>query len=196
MKYIAAVILPFLLISCASEETPEVLDPQEVFWSNLMEHCNEAFPGGLTHEPPGDEMLTGTELLIAHFRECDEDTLKIPFHIEIEDTDEWDRSRTWVFIRHEDALEIRHDHRNPDGTEDEDNTWYGGFTETPGSESYQEFIYHGREDPDGKRLGWRIEIYPDERYTYGTIRGDEWTWRVDFDLTEEIDAPPAPWGHE
>ena len=194
MKIILFTLPLLFLLSCTSGERAEVVDPQKVFWNNLMEHCGKAFPGGLTKEPPGDEMLTGTELLIAHFRECGEDTIKIPFHIEIEDTDEWDRSRTWNFIRHDDRLEIRHDHRKEDGTEDEDN-WYGGFTEEPGSEAYQEFVYYGREDPDGKRLGWRIEIYPNERYTYGTIRGDEWTWRVDFDLTEEIDAPPAPWGH-
>jgi hypothetical protein len=37
---------------------------------------------------------------------------------------------------------------------------------------------------------------PGERYTYGTIRGGEWTWRVDFDLSRTVPAPPAPWGHE
>jgi len=196
MKYIVVLLmLPFLMLSCASNDTPEVVDTQEVFWNNLKKHCDQAFAGGLVKEPPGDKMLTGTELLIAHFRECSEDTIKVPFHIEIEDVDDWDRSRTWFFIRHENRLELRHDHRKRDGSEDENN-WYGGFTEEPGTENMQEFIYYGREDPEGKRLGWRIKFYPDERYTYGTIRGDEYTWRVDFDLTEDIDAPPAPWGHE
>jgi hypothetical protein len=195
MRYLFTILAAIFLLGCTSRDIPEVIDPEELFWNNLSKHCGKAFAGGLTKEPPGDEMLTGTELLIAHFRECGDDTLRIPFHIEIEETNDWDRSRTWLFIRHDDRLEIRHDHRKRDGSEDENN-WYGGYTEEPGSESYQEFIYHGRVDPEGKRLGWRIEIYPDERYTYGTIRGDDWTWRVDFDLTEAIDAPPAPWGHE
>ena len=195
MKQFLTLFIALLMLSCTSGESPESVSPQEVFIDNLKKHCGKAFAGGLVKEPPGDEMLTGTEMLIAHFRECDGDTLRIPFHIEIEDTDDWDRSRTWNFIRHDDRLEIRHDHRERDGTEYEDN-WYGGFTEHPGNGTYQEFIYYGREDPEGKRLGWRIEIIPNERYTYGTIRGDDWTWRVDFDLSEEIDAPPAPWGHE
>ena len=195
MKYLALFFIPFLLLSCTSKESTEVIDIQEAFWSNLKQHCNMAFPGALVKEPDGDEMLTGTELLIAHFRECGEDTIKVPFHIEIEGTEDWDRSRTWLFIKHDDRLELRHDHRKPDGSEDENN-WYGGFTEEAGTGNVQEFIYYGREDPEGKRLGWRIQIFPNERYIYGTIRGDEYTWRVDFDLTEEIDAPPAPWGHE
>ncbi len=196
MKYIVVLLmLPFLMLSCTSDDTPEVVDPQEVFWNNLKNHCGLAFAGGLSKEPPGDEMLTGTELLIVHFRECIEDTIKAPFHIEIENTDDWDRSRTWFFIRHEDRLELRHDHRKPDGSED-DNNWYGGFTEEPGTGHIQEFIYYGREDPDRKRLGWRIQIFPDEQYIYGTIRSDDYTWRVDFDLTQAVDAPPAPWGHE
>lgn len=48
----------------------------------------------------------------------------------------------------------------------------------------------------GARPGWRIEIVPGERYTCGTIRGEEYPWRVDSDLTREVPAPPAPWGRE
>jgi hypothetical protein len=93
------------------------------------------------------------------------------------------------------VLELRHDHRKSDGSEDEV-TLYGGFTETAGKPNSQEFIYYGRNDPEGKRLGWRLEIIPHERYTYGTIRGDEWTWRVDFDLSDPIPPPPPAWGYE
>jgi hypothetical protein len=195
MKYITIFLITFLLLSCTSRNELQVINPQEVYWNNLKQHCNAAFPGGLVKEPVGDEMLTGTELLIAHFRVCVEDTIKVPFHIEIEGTEDWDRSRTWLFIKHDDRLELRHDHRKRDGSEDENN-WYGGFTEDSGTENIQEFIYYGREDPESKQLGWRIQIFPNERYIYGTIRGDEYTWRVDFDLTGETVAPPAPWGHE
>jgi hypothetical protein len=175
---------------------PAVVDsPRHEFWQNLAHHCGNAYRGGLTLEPPGDEMLTGTEELIVHFRECEEERLKLPFHIEIEQDDSWDRSRTWVYMRHDDALELRHDHRYEDGSE-HDNNWYGGLTRHPGSAQMQEFIVADRTGPDGALLGWRIEIVPDERYTYGTIRGGEWTWRVDFDLSETVAPPPAPWGHQ
>jgi hypothetical protein len=168
---------------------------QDGFWRNLTTHCGSAFRGRLTLEPPGDDMLTGTEELIVHFRECSPTEIRAPFHIEKEETGLWDRSRTWVFTRTSEGLELRHDHRRPDGTPDE-STWYGGSTRTAGSAQRQEFIYAERTGADGSVLGWRVEIVPGERYTYGTIRGGEWTWRVDFDLREAVPAPPAPWGFQ
>jgi len=140
-------------------------------------------------------MLTGTEELVVHFRQCTADTLRLPFHIEREATADWDRSRTWIYTRTADGLELRHDHRQPDGTDDEV-TGYGGTTRSAGTARQQEFILAERTAPDGALLGWRVEIEPGERYTYGTIRGGEWTWRVDFDLTRPLPPPPAPWGYE
>jgi len=177
--------------------TPDAPDMaiRDAYFENLATHCGQAFPGGLTLEPPGDDMLEGEELLVVHFRECTDDELQLPFHIEKMDG-EWDRSRTWIFRKHGDGtLELRHDHRQPDGTED-DVTWYGAFTVATGTPHRQEFI-RDREYEDGSTRGWRIEIEPGERYTYGTIRNGEWTWRVDFDLSEPLDqTPPPPWGYE
>jgi hypothetical protein len=169
--------------------------PQQAFWANLSRYCGRAYPGRLTLEPPGDEMLTGTEQLIVHFRECGADTLKLPFHIEKEAEQAWDRSRTWVFMRTATGLELRHDHRHEDGTPNE-STWYGGHTREPGTANRQEFVLAERRAADGSLLGWRVEVVPGERYTYGTIRGGEWTWRVDFDLSRSVPTPPAPWGNE
>jgi len=165
------------------------------FFENLAEHCGNAYYGSLTLEPEGDEMLTGTERLIVHFRECDDNQLRVPFHIELEVDTSWDRSRTWIFTKHDDGLEIRHDHRMPDGTED-DVTMYGGHTVGIGTANLQEFQSVPRTQETGTFRGWRIEIIPGERYTYGTIRDTSWSWRVDFDLEEPIENPPAPWGHE
>lgn len=181
-------IVPFA--ACSTEN-----QPYDLFFDQLAEHCGNAYPGSLTLEPEGDEMLTGTEMLIVHFRECDENELKVPFHIELEEED-WDRSRTWIFTRHEDGLELRHDHRNRDGSDD-DVTMYGGFSVGDGTAMRQEFQSVERSEETGIFRGWRIEIVPGDRYTYGTIRGEEWSWRVDFDLSEPLDeVPPAPWGHE
>ncbi|MCC5942856.1 MAG: hypothetical protein JJU37_15035 [Balneolaceae bacterium] len=191
------------LISCAqpedqtrqaeSETDPE---PFEQFFEALAQQCGNAYPGGLTLEPPGDEMLTGNELLIVHFRECDENQLKLPFHIELEDENDWDRSRTWIYTKHPNNLELRHDHRMRDGSDD-DFTMYGGFSYGEGTAVRHEFKSVERTEETGIFRGWRIEIVPGERYTYGTIRDTTWSWRVDFDLTEALEElPPAPWGHE
>lgn len=181
----------FLLQACGNSEEPKAHD---AFFDALASHCGDAFAGGLTLEPPGDDMLEGDELLVVHFRECDDNQLKIPFHIQNNDGS-WDRSRTWIITRHQDGLELRHDHRNEDGSEDEV-TMYGGFQVNEGEHNWQMFASETRTQESGYFRGWRIEIEPEERYTYGTMRRDDWSWRIDFNLNDPIDTPPAPWGHE
>ncbi len=183
-------------ITAESGETEEVRTGN-AFWEQLARYCGNAYPGRLGLEPEGDPMLEGDELLIAHFRSCSPGEILIPFHIEQEGGASWDRSRTWVFRNHgEGRLELRHDHRRPDGTEDEV-TWYGAFREGVGTPHRQEFLYDPAEYPNRAGRGWRIELVPNQRYSYGTIRDGEWTWRVDFDLSRPMDeVPPAPWGHE
>jgi len=164
-------------------------DAQEAFWSNLAQHCGQAFAGQLTRLPDGSDRFTGDEELIVHFRECEDHRLKLPFHVDD------DRSRTWVFLRTTAGMDLRHDHRLESGAPDPQprSTWYGAPTWEDGTPNRQEFL---REDlSDGVRTGWRVEIIPGERYTYGTIRDGEWNFRADFDLTTPVEAPPTPWGH-
>ncbi len=201
MKYgIFMIALLLTLSACGNGDEHQEMSPEQdrsvydVFMDNLREQCGNAYAGGLTLEPEGDEMLEGDELLVVHFRECSDDVIKMPFHIEQMDG-EWDRSRTWIFTRTEDGIDLRHDHRKPDGSED-DFTMYGGPTHGEPGENRMEFISFERTEETGIYRGWRIIIEPGERYVYGTHRGGEWSWRVDFDLTEPIDTPPAPWGHE
>jgi hypothetical protein len=199
--------------------------PQDAWWANLSAACGSAFPGALGYAPPGDAMLEGPELLVVHFDVCEADEIRLPFHIEKLDGT-WDRSRTWIFRRGDGAgpsadpsadpsaelgtdpssdvasamtfprLEIRHDHRKPDGSEDE-TTWYGAWTIAEGDATEQRFVIEDRTWPDGLPRGWRVIIEPGVRYTYGTFRGDEWSWRVDFDLSTPLATlPPPAWGYE
>lgn len=169
---------------------------KEQYWANLSEPCGQAFPGQLERAPEGSTMLEGEELLVVYFDVCDPDEIRLPFHIEQLDG-EWDRSRTWIFRRTGDGrIELRHDHRLEDGSED-DVTWYGAYTVAEGTATTQEFIREDREFEDGATRGWRVIIEPGERYVYGTIRDGEWSWRVDFDLSEPMDElPPPAWGYE
>jgi hypothetical protein len=159
--------------------------PQDAFWSELQQLCEAAAEGVLLQAPPGDTQIDPAARLVVHFRECGDDELRFPLHV-----DE-NRSRTWVFIRHDDRLELRHDHRHPDGTE-EANTWYGATTLDAGTATRQEFVT----ERNGMRFGWAVEIEPDQRFTYGTIRDGEWRHHLEFDLTRPVAAPPPPWGHE
>lgn len=195
-------IVPILLFitiagACSSddESAQQNTEPGFVqFFEALKAECGNAYMGGLMIQPDDVDMFTGTEEMVMHFRECSDSELKIPFHIEDEETGEWNRSRTWIFTLHDDGLELRHDHRNPDGT-DEEVTMYGGYSFGAGSERIQR-IQSDQAADDSEFRGWRIEYLPGDRYTYGTARGTEWSIMVQFDLTEKIETPPAPWGHE
>jgi hypothetical protein len=156
---------------------------QDVFWANLQALCESAAEGQLLQAP--DNQIDPDSRLVVHFWECGETELRFPLHV-----DE-NRSRTWIFIRHDDQLELRHDHRHPDGSE-ESNTWYGATTLAEGSAERQEFVT----DRNGVLGGWAVEIVPGERFTYGTIRNSEWRHHLVFDLTRPVDLPPMHWGHE
>ena len=165
----------------------EIAAPQAAFLDNLAEHCGQAFAGRLSIVPEGNQNFTGNEDLIVHFRECSDSRLKLPFHADD------DHSRTWIFTRTTAGIDLRHDHRLENGAPDPVSTWYGAHTQAEGSATRQEFL---REElREGVQTGWRVEILPNERYTYGTIRDGEWAFRADFDLTQPIQTPAAPWGH-
>ena len=167
---------------------PELPEPQEAFWSRLAHHCGNAYRGVVTERPDTDQLFDGDESLTVHFRRCGENRLELPFHVED------DRSRTWLLTRTTRGMDLRHDHRHRDGTpEPGTSTWYGAHTAVPGAPERQEFLHEERRN--GAVTGWAIEIVPDERYTYGTLRDGEWVYRLDFDLTAPVQTPPAPWGH-
>lgn len=158
-------------------------EPRDLFWQHLQALCESAAEGELLQAP--DEQILPGQRLVVHFWECGDEEIRFPLHV-----DE-NRSRTWVLIHRGDHLELRHDHRNPDGTE-ESNTWYGATTLEPGSENRQEFVTR-RGEVSG---GWAIEIEPGVHFTYGTIRNGEWRHHLEFDLTTPVELPPMHWGHE
>ncbi len=185
------------LAGCGGD-APSTGDPHQAFLENLASMCGGAYTGALVFEPEGDAMLTGTELLVADFRSCTPDEVQIAFHVEIEgeagEASTWDRSRTWFITRTEEGLELRHDHREPDGSEST-RTWYGGPSVGLGTATWQDFASAERSAVAGVPVGWRIEIEPGVRYRYGTTFDEAYDWMIEFDLSAPLDreAPPA-WG--
>ncbi len=169
--------------SAGEPEAAVALSAQDAFWTNLQGLCESAAEGELLQAP--DTQIDPEARLVVHFWECGDRELRFPLHV-----DE-NRSRTWVFIRHEDSLELRHDHRNADGTE-ESNTWYGASTMAEGTANRQDFVTV-RDQGTG---GWRVEIHPRERFEYGTARDGEFRHHLVFDLANPVDLPPMHWGHE
>jgi hypothetical protein len=178
-------LLPFGAAVSAVADGQAAPSPQDQFWNHLKALCGSAAAGTLRQAPPGDTQIDPKARLVVHFWECGDAELRFPLHVGD------NRSRTWVFIRHADRLELRHDHRHEDGTE-ESNTWYGATTLDPGTANRQDFVT----ERNGVRSGWRVEITPEQRFAYGTARDGEWRHHLEFDLTTPVKPPPLPWGHE
>lgn len=165
-------------------------DPQSTFWASLRELCGQAFSGVMTQSIPPDNSFDG-KALVMHVRECDEDTIRIPFFVGD------DRSRTWVLSRTDDGLRLKHDHRHQDGSEDEV-TQYGGDTGAEGSATTQEFpadAHTAEIVPAAATNVWTVEVHPGRTFVYGLRRvGSDRLFRVEFDLTAPVEEPPPPWG--
>jgi hypothetical protein len=94
-------------------------------------------------------------------------------------------------------MRLKHDHRHEDGTEDAI-TQYGGDTRSAGTITTQEFhadAHTATLIPAARTNIWTLEIMPGDRFVYALRReGTDRRFRVEFDLTRPIAAPPPPWG--
>jgi hypothetical protein len=174
----------------AAESPPATVDPQEVFWTALTALCGQAFEGSVQDPQPQDTAFAG-RTLVMHVRECTQDEIRIPFHVDD------DRSRTWVLTRTETGLRLKHDHRHADGSEDEV-TQYGGDTSDSGTATQQSFPADQETAtllPAAATNVWTMELEPATRFAYTLRReGTDRRFRVEFDLTRTVPAPPPPWG--
>jgi len=166
--------------------------PVDQFWSTLQDLCGKAFEGAVIEEPEGEEGFSGQKLVM-HVRECGENTIRIPFVVGE------NRSRTWVLTRTNDRIELKHDHRHADGSEDEV-TMYGGTSTNAGraTEQYFPADEHTRQTIEAAFSNvWTMQVVPGETFTYGLWRlGTPRVFRIDFDLSEPVEPPAAPWGRE
>jgi hypothetical protein len=183
----------------AATAAPAEAAPADAFLARIAQHCGEAFAGNIiANEPPpaADDPFVGKPLVM-HVRECSEKQIKIPFHVGE------DHSRTWVLTRTDGGLQLEHDHRHADGTDDEV-TMYGGAPASAGTPTRQEFPVDERSIKMFEAAGltasvvnvWAMEIEPGRRFLYELARpGQGRLFRVEFDLTTPVPPPPTPWGH-
>lgn len=172
--------------------------PQDRFWDNLSALCGRAYEGKVAANAggaPGPDPFDGKKLVM-HVRRCSETEIRVPFHVGE------DRSRTWVFTRSAAGLRLKHDHRHRDGSDDKA-TMYGGDTVERGAADRQSFpadessraMFVRDGIPQSAANIWVVGLVTGRTYGYGLNRpGRE--FRVDFDLTRDVPAPPPPWGAE
>ncbi|WP_245921509.1 hypothetical protein [Bowmanella denitrificans] len=195
-----ATFLSLALCSTGQAETQISAAPavsiasQDTFFNSLKALCGKAFAGKISVDNQGPGSMANKPLTM-HVRKCSETELQIPFHVGD------DASRTWIISKTGSGLSLKHDHRHQDGTHDV-STMYGGHTIDAGwpqvqafpADQYSKELFVSQGIPQSIGNTWQMYIYP-EFFTYRLVReGRE--FRVDFDLTQEIPAPAAPWGYQ
>jgi len=176
-----------------SGQAPLVSIPtHDAFFSSIAQHCGKAFEGKVAVDNQPSPAFEAK--LVMFVRKCDQAELQIPFYVGD------NASRTWIIKKTGSGLSLKHDHRHKDGTDDPV-TMYGGHTLGAGYKQIQSFpvdqyskeLFIKQGLPQSITNTWQIYIYA-EMFSYRLVReGRE--FRVDFDLTQPIPVPAAPWGY-
>jgi hypothetical protein len=180
-------ILLSLLLTAAIYGNAQPKIGAELFFENLKKHCGNSFEGQVT---AGNNDTFQDKKLVMHIRNCNENTIRIPFFVGD------DKSRTWVLTLENNRITLKHDHRHQDGTPDKV-TQYGGTTTNSGTGTLQ-FFPSDQETCDAITAAatnvWWITI-TDTLFTYNLRRiGSDRLFTVQFDLTKTVATPTAPWG--
>ena len=192
------------LTSCANLPSPAPVaaspvkfTPAGTFYQRLASLCGQSFAGRIVADTPASATPDAFDgkALVMQVRECNEGELRIPFHVDD------DHSRTWVITRQSEGLRLKHDHRHADGSADA-TTMYGGDTRDAGTAQRQEFpvdaesiaMFRAQDMQASLANTWAMEIAPGKNFVYELSRPGGRLFRVEFDLTKSVPAPPAPWG--
>jgi hypothetical protein len=185
-----------LLAGCAAGDlavVPEAPGAQQEFFERLRPLCGRAYDGRVTSAPVEADREMAASRLTMHVVSCTGSEVRIPFHVGE------NRSRTWVISRTADGLRLKHVHRHQDGGEDELSN-YGGDAPPPGTGRRQEFPADAFSRDLFTRTGrevsvpnvWAIEIDPGRMFAY-ELRRPGRHFRVEFDLSRPVPAPPPAW---
>jgi hypothetical protein len=188
MNKMASFIMLVIFSSCSS--TKVLHSNQAAFWQSLQSICGQAFEGTVISAPATDTTFKNKTLLM-HVRACEDSRIRVPFMVGD------DRSRTWVFTKNGNGLQLQHDHRHRDGSADSI-TFYGGHTSNSGTATAQ---YFPADEQTVKMLPlaganiWWVEMVPGKYFTYNLRRlGTDRLFSIRFDLTRPVAASAAPWG--
>ena len=174
-------LLTILLAGCATT-------PQPTLWSELQSLCGKAFEGRVLEGTEPSDADMGRQRLVMHVRDCASAAVRIQFHVGE------NRYRTWVITRTGNDLRLKHDHRHEDGSPDRV-TQYGGDSPEGAAALKVEFpadAFTANLIPAASANIWTMSIEPGRTFTYALRRPGR-RFRVDFDLTREVAAPPPPW---
>ena len=162
------------------------------FFDLISAHCGQSFKGKVVVDNEPSQAFD--QPLLMHVRTCKPHELQIPFHVGN------NASRTWIITKTGSGLTLKHDHRNPDGSDDT-LTMYGGQTLNAGYDNMQSFpadeyskqLFVREGMPQSVDNTWEVFVYPNT-FSYQLVRQGR-VFRVEFDLTQPVSTPVTPWGY-
>jgi hypothetical protein len=188
------------LAACGAEARPgaapaadgPLAPEQEAFWGRMAAHCGNAYRGEVSDATAYYRDAVRGEAVI-HFMDCSDHRIHVPFHLGD------NRSRNWILTRAGGTIRLKHDHRHPDGTEEEISQ-YGGDAPAPGLPTRQIFpadAHTARILPERADNFWFFDFVDEETLHYGV----HWpkhghSVRFAFDVSSPVEPPPRPWGWE
>lgn len=193
-KIIAFVSLAVISTVLRAAPAPLVsIETHDNFFNLIAAHCGKAFAGKVVVDTEPSDAFK--QSLVMHVRQCTDSQLQIPFHVGD------DASRTWILTKTGSGINLKHDHRKPDGSNDP-LTMYGGHTLDAGYDHMQSFpadqyskaLFVDLGIPQSVDNTWEVFVYKD-KFSYQLIRQGR-VFRVEFDLTEPVELPSTPWGYE
>jgi len=187
MKFELLLVFILNAVFCANSYA----DMQSDFWGAVASLEGQSFSGELVigTEPSDKDFMKGVAIM--YVWKASDQEIRIPFHIGD------DHSRTWVLRKTDAVIQLKHDHRKPDGSDDKI-TQYGGDTFAKGTPIRQEFVadkYTADLLPASGKNIWAMEIEPGRRFIYELRREHEDRFfRVEFDLSHSVSTPVPAWG--
>jgi hypothetical protein len=169
----SASIIAAAVLTLALSSTAQAADTRDQFMATLKSMCGQRFEGGLTYAIDPANPFAGKKMRADVV--CTGTDVRMPVLVGE------DRSRTWIFTRSATGLDLRHDHRHPDGTPDAV-TMYGGLANDDGTALSQSFladqhtfrVFPGSEtniwttslSADGQTLTYHLERHAKPRITF------------------------------
>ena len=182
-----------LLLTACQQEAPAELGGTE-FLSSVKPYCGNAYLGRVVSNDPQDAEWA-SQAVIADFEYCTETAARIPLHVGE------DHSRMWLLALGDDGrIALRHRHTHEDGSPDA-LTMYGGKSSDSSDATRQEFpadqrtkdLFDAEEIPVSKTNVWAMEIHPDQDMFAYELKRPERFFRVEFDVSQPVEAPADPW---
>lgn len=152
-SYLSVMTAVCMTMVCAA--TAAAADTREQFMSTLQSMCGQRFEGALTYAIDPKNPYVGQKMSTEII--CTGTDVRLPVAVGE------DRSRTWIFTRTGAGLDLRHDHRHPDGTP-EAVTMYGGLANDGGSALSQSFLADSitfKLFPGSETNVWTVGFSPD-----------------------------------